>query len=486
MYMCARFPALDRPIAPAIWEHPSTVHQALYVVGDIFGLLGIYFNNIHYHRANIAEIQNMLDVLAMNLKYKTFPLVLFLGIQEDAFLNTVFWKWGLLAKKAALCDVTSLYQGTTGGPKTNPQKWNFEHTTPGSIMWAASILSQAIFLLSPNTEFQKSDLGKSSDINYKDLFFYYKKLLLMNSVKSSASAASQEDLSSEVICTMNTLNMSESDISTSSSMVQGATVFQSDIIEAQLLVYLTPALSTVSSLSTTSTLSATFKVSIQDVMVGPVATTTVIGQDADVRQKPVQACYIELVQYALDELLEESDSEDDSYSTSSNDSGGSISMSVCSMSSDASLDSLMSGITITSAYSSQLSSDGPQMAGRAFTEFIDAVHALADKVETSRVLKARPKLSRAPQLHLLPEWGMHAPDKFLRKLRVSPAVFDKLIEHIQPHAIFYNNSNNPQLPIPIQLAIFLNGIGHYGNAATMQDLAEWAGVSIRTVYNCFK
>ncbi|KAG1874023.1 hypothetical protein C8R48DRAFT_769401 [Suillus tomentosus] len=245
----------------------------------------------------------------MNLKYKTFPLVLFLGIQEDAFLKTVFENWKLLAKiqKIALCDVTSLYQETTGGPKTNPWKWNFEHATPGSIMWAASILSQAIFLLSPNTEFQKFGLGKSSDINYKDLFFYYKKLLLMkwdschiqtimqnidqaifSSAKSSASAAGQKDHSSEVICAMNTLDMSESDISISSSMVQGATVFQSDIIEAQLPVCLTPALSTVSSLSTTSTLSATFKVPIQDVMVGPVATTTVVGQDADVRQKPVQ------------------------------------------------------------------------------------------------------------------------------------------------------------------------------------------------------
>jgi hypothetical protein len=149
----------------------------------------------------------------------------------------------------------------------------------------------------------------------------------------------------------------------------------------------------------------------------------------------------------------------------------------------------MSGIIVTSAYSlaaSQLSSDGPQMASRAFTEFIDAVRALHDEVEISRVLDAKPKLSHAPQLHLLPEWGMHAPDRFCQKLRVSPAIFDKLVEHIQSHAIFYNNSNNQQLHVPIQLAIFLNGIGHYGNAAMMQDLAEWAGVSVRTIYNCFK
>ncbi|KIM64650.1 hypothetical protein SCLCIDRAFT_114801 [Scleroderma citrinum Foug A] len=39
--------------------------------------------------------------------------------------------------------------------------------------------------------------------------------------------------------------------------------------------------------------------------------------------------------------------------------------------------------------------------------------------------------------------------------------------------------------MPIQLAIFLNAAGHYGNASTTEDLAEWAGVSVSTVYNCF-
>ncbi|KAG2067112.1 hypothetical protein BDR04DRAFT_1129750 [Suillus decipiens] len=42
------------------------------------------------------------------------------------------------------------------------------------------------------------------------------------------------------------------------------------------------------------------------------------------------------------------------------------------------------------------------------------------------------------------------------------------------------------LPVIVQLTIFLNGVGCYGNTATMEDLAEWVGVSIGTVYNCFK
>ncbi|KAG2059179.1 hypothetical protein BDR06DRAFT_847437, partial [Suillus hirtellus] len=109
--------------------------------------------------------------------------------------------------------------------------------TPGSIAWAAII---AIFLLSPDIEFQKSGLGKSSGINYKDLFYHYKKLLLtkwdsrriqtivqnincevFSSAKSSASGpAGQEDHSSKIIHAMNALDMdsdSESDVPMPSS-----------------------------------------------------------------------------------------------------------------------------------------------------------------------------------------------------------------------------------------------------------------------------
>ncbi|KAG2053285.1 hypothetical protein BDR06DRAFT_1008914, partial [Suillus hirtellus] len=155
----------------------SEINKLRSVVGNIFDLPGVYFSNTQYRRADITKIQKMLGVSAVNPKYKTFLPVLFLGMQEDPTLKTVFGNWELLAKilKAALHGVTSLHQETTGGPKTNAWKWNLEHVTPGSIAWAAVI---AIFLLSPDTEFQKSGTGKSSGINYKDLFFHYKKLLL--------------------------------------------------------------------------------------------------------------------------------------------------------------------------------------------------------------------------------------------------------------------------------------------------------------------
>ena len=50
--------------------------------------------------------------------------------------------------------------------------------------------------------------------------------------------------------------------------------------------------------------------------------------------------------------------------------------------------------------------------------------------------------------------------------------------------MFHNQSNKQQLPVSIQLAIFLFRAGHYGNACSPEDVAQWAGVSVGTVCNC--
>jgi hypothetical protein len=81
-------------------------------------------------------------------------------------------------------------------------------------------------------------------------------------------------------------------------------------------------------------------------------------------------------------------------------------------------------------------------------------------------------------------YKVHSPAHFRRKVRVAPETFDCLVYLIEGHSVFHNNSNNQQMPIPVQLAIFLNRLGHYGNSATLDDIAEWAGVSSGTVSNC--
>ncbi|KAG1771614.1 hypothetical protein EV702DRAFT_1201936 [Suillus placidus] len=148
------------------------------VAGDIFDLPAKYFTNPSHDRAGVIEIQKMLGVSGKTQAYKIFPPLLFPGLQEDPTLKSVFSNWILFAKilRASLHGITLLHQEPCGGSKTNARKWSFQQVTPGSIAWAAVI---AIFLLSPDTEFPGSGAGKSSTINYKDLFYQYKKMLVM-------------------------------------------------------------------------------------------------------------------------------------------------------------------------------------------------------------------------------------------------------------------------------------------------------------------
>jgi hypothetical protein len=50
--------------------------------------------------------------------------------------------------------------------------------------------------------------------------------------------------------------------------------------------------------------------------------------------------------------------------------------------------------------------------------------------------------------------------------------------------VFFNDSNNPQLAVKDQLAITLYRFGHDGNAASLQGVANWAGVGKGTVTLC--
>jgi hypothetical protein len=95
-------------------------------------------------------------------------------------------------------------------------------------------------------------------------------------------------------------------------------------------------------------------------------------------------------------------------------------------------------------------------------------------------------IPRCPQLTLLTWARTHNIPMFRRKVRIIPTTFDSILNLIQDHPIFHNNSNNSQTPIDIQLAIVLNRFGHYGNAASPADIGEWAGVSSGTVTNCTK
>jgi hypothetical protein len=103
-----------------------------------------------------------------------------------------------------------------------------------------------------------------------------------------------------------------------------------------------------------------------------------------------------------------------------------------------------------------------------------------------RNFRSASPIPRFPQLALL-HWAHDNNSKmFRRKVRVGPATFDAIVKCIENHPIFQNNSNNPQTAISTQLAVTLNRFGHYGNAATLTDIGEWAGISAGTVETCTK
>lgn len=131
------------------------------------------------------------------------------------------------------------------------------------------------------------------------------------------------------------------------------------------------------------------------------------------------------------------------------------------------------------------SSDESDHFAARYDRLNDTITSLYDEVIRARVLhQPNAPPMRAPQIQLLHDFGDSRPHLFRKKLRVNPDIFDDILDQISGHAIFTNRSNNPQLPVAVQLAIFLNRAGHYGNAISPEDVAQWAGVSIGSVINC--
>ena len=94
-------------------------------------------------------------------------------------------------------------------------------------------------------------------------------------------------------------------------------------------------------------------------------------------------------------------------------------------------------------------------------------------------------VAKCSQLGLiLIDFKSHDPKRFQHNLRVSASTFDSLLEMIKTHPIFLNDANILQSPVNKQLAVVMFWFGHNGNAASVEAVAQWAGVSAGTVVNC--
>ena len=120
-----------------------------------------------------------------------------------------------------------------------------------------------------------------------------------------------------------------------------------------------------------------------------------------------------------------------------------------------------------------------------YRHFLDTIHALWDEIRRAHVLQpVGVPLLRSPQLHLLEHYADFRSHLFHTRLRVESGIFDCILDQISDHDIFQSQSNNPQLPVAIQLTIFLKCAGHYGNGCTPESLSKWAGIAVGSVINC--
>lgn len=102
---------------------------------------------------------------------------------------------------------------------------------------------------------------------------------------------------------------------------------------------------------------------------------------------------------------------------------------------------------------------------------------------SQRYEKPRNELPRGPSYlhHVLHVLKNSRPDHFREELRVTPCTFDAMVAAIELNPIFANNSTNGQMAVEEQLAITLYRFGHDGNSASLQSVANWAGVGKGTV-----
>nr|GAT46832.1 predicted protein [Mycena chlorophos] len=107
-------------------------------------------------------------------------------------------------------------------------------------------------------------------------------------------------------------------------------------------------------------------------------------------------------------------------------------------------------------------------------------------IRTTRYLGPRERVAKAGNLHLAwiyAEGNENDEARFRNMLRLSPFAFSVLLHLIKDHPIFSNNSNSPQRPVELQLAVVLYRLGRYGNGASLEDVARTAAVSEGSVEN---
>ena len=93
-------------------------------------------------------------------------------------------------------------------------------------------------------------------------------------------------------------------------------------------------------------------------------------------------------------------------------------------------------------------------------------------LEGSRYLNDRHPIPKLGNLDLAWQYAQNPNDhhRFVNMLRVTPLVFQTILNLIEGHAIFQNDSHNPQAPVEQQLAVTLFRMGQYRYGSSVEDI----------------
>jgi hypothetical protein len=181
-----------------------------------------------------------------------------------------------------------------------------------------------------------------------------------------------------------------------------------------------------------------------------------------------------------DEVSDEDSSDDDLDLINEDEVGEDISMSEDTSSDDDGGTLADDELNTTDSFDNDTTNDPPPSAS-LHTQVINELKQMySHRYEVPHIRMPKP---HEPFLkHLLKTLKAMRPDHFRIKLRVSPLTFDRLIKAIENDPVFVHHSRlSPKAPIEEQLGVALYRFGHNGNAASLQSIANWAGIGKGTV-----
>ncbi|KAF7318621.1 DDE Tnp4 domain-containing protein [Mycena chlorophos] len=126
---------------------------------------------------------------------------------------------------------------------------------------------------------------------------------------------------------------------------------------------------------------------------------------------------------------------------------------------------------------SNYEADSEEAEDARYLQQYGAIQRRIASLTSKRVCALPHEVDKEEQLTLvLEKYKSNNVPRFRRNLRVTPTTFDALLARIQDHAIFIGGEGSAsQTSVEHQLAIALFRLGHFGNAASVESVAQWAG-----------